>query len=85
MRQATFDGETFVEERDQERLARQLSAVRALMSDHQWRTLGGIQAQIGFPQTSISARLRDLRKRKFGGLTVERRYLRRGLWEYRVL
>lgn len=33
---------------------------------------------------SISARLRDLRKPKFGGYVVERRRRTVGTWEYRV-
>jgi len=54
------------------------------MSDGQWRTLGELSALTGDPEASISARLRDLRKPRFGGLTVERKYIRRGLFAYRV-
>lgn len=80
-----FDGITFDEERDHKRLWRQLAAVRDLMADHAWRTLEAISLATGHPEASVSARLRDLRKDKFGGLTVERRYVSKGLWEYRVL
>ncbi len=35
-------------------------------------------------ETSVSARVRDLRKAKFGGLTVETRRLSSGTWQYRI-
>lgn len=83
----TFDGETFDAARDGDRLRCQLHAVRTLMADGRWRTLATIAAECGYPENSIpgiSARLRDLRKPKFGAFTVERRYLHDGLWQYRV-
>lgn len=82
-----FDGETFDASLDHKRLGAQMGAVRALMGDGAWRTLREISLALGEPEASISARLRDLRKVKFGALTVE---LRRrgepaeGLFEYRV-
>jgi DNA-binding IclR family transcriptional regulator len=81
----TFDGQTFESDRDGERLTRQLEKVRDLMTDGSWRTLEEIHAQTGAPPASVSARLRDLRKAKFGAFTVERKHLRRGLFCYRVL
>lgn len=80
-----FDGKTYAIVRDHARLAAQLSAVRRLMMDQEWRTLAEIAAHTGAPESSISARLRDLRKAKFGGHIVERRYLADGLWEYRLI
>jgi hypothetical protein len=53
--------------------------------DGKWRTLADISAVTGDPEASVSARLRDLRKVKFGGLSVQRRYAGGGLWQYRVL
>lgn len=82
-----FGGVTFEAEHDETRLARQLGAVRALMVDGVWRTLAEIAAITGEPEASISARLRDLRKAKFGSWQVERRARGdrgRGLFEYRV-
>jgi hypothetical protein len=38
----------------------------------------------GAPPASVSAQLRHLRKPRFGGFTVEKRYLRDGLYTYRV-
>jgi hypothetical protein len=81
-----FDGATFDVAEDGDRLRAQLQRVKRLMGDHAWRTLAEIEAATGYPQASVSARLRDLRKSKFGGLTVERRRVdgARGLFEYRV-
>lgn len=79
-----FDGKTYDRLRDSARLAAQLATVRALMADGNWRTLDLIAIATGFPVPSISARLRDLRKAKFGGHKVKRRYVARGLWEYRL-
>lgn len=80
----TFGGETFVASRDDSRLTKQLHAVRDLMLDGRWRSLAQIEDAVKCPQASISARLRDLRKPKFGGYTVEREYVTRGLWRYRI-
>ena len=83
-----FDGDTFDQQHDGTRLGTLLESVRKLMADSEWRTLSEIRETIGRgSEASLSARLRDLRKPKFGGLTVERR--RRGdpslgLWEYRI-
>ena len=82
-----FDGATYQPELDYERLSRQHIRVKAAMSDGRWRTLDEIAAITGDPQASISARLRDLRKPKFGCLRVDRRRRgegRSGLFEYAV-
>ena len=83
-----FDGDTFDAELDGKRLGKQLGAVVKLMRDRQWRTLEEIQRAIGFgSEASISARLRDLRKPKFGSHAVDRRRRgdpKKGLFEYRV-
>jgi len=80
-----FDGETFDAERDGSRLKHQLEAVRTLMLDGEWRTLSEISKLTkDYPEASVSARLRDLRKAKFGGFTVDREYVEKGLWRYRV-
>ncbi len=79
-----FDGETYERDRDKERLTMQLGRVRDLMLDGTWRTLAEISKSADAPESSVSARLRDLRKVKFGSFIVERRYLADGLWEYQV-
>ena len=78
-----FDGSTY-ERRDAARLVPQLERVRNLMADGGWRTLEEISRAAGAPQASVSARLRDLRKEKFGGFRVETRRRLGGTWESRV-
>lgn len=79
-----FDGATIEPKRDQSRLQIQLAAVRSAMWDGKWHTLEWIAEVTGAPQASVSARLRDLRKVKFGAYKVERRYVAEGLFEYRI-
>ena len=81
----TFDGATYDPALDATRLKSQLERVRTLMQDGQWRTLGEIQALAGGSEAALSARLRDLRKPRFGAWIVDRRRVSNGLWEYRVL
>lgn len=81
------DGSTYSSVRDKKALNRQARRVFALMSDGKWRTLEEISEAVGDPEASVSARLRDFRKEKWGGYTVQRRLrfaLRRGLYEYRL-
>lgn len=82
-----FDGATFDKKQDGERLTRQWRAIKKFMSDGEWRTLSTIETKLGYPQASISARLRDLRKAKFGSHRVESRRVgtMRGLYEYRLI
>lgn len=80
-----FDGETYQANRDYLRLNGQLGNVFETMRDGRWRTINNIAAQvIGSPQ-AISARLRDLRKAKYGAHEVERKSLGRGLFAYRLI
>lgn len=84
-----FDGRTYKAERDGQRLNTQLEAVRRVLSDGRWRTIAEIRRElsgwgIDASEASISARIRDLRKAKFGAYQVERRYIEDGLWAYRI-
>ncbi len=79
-----FDGETYDPARDHDRLGRQMSAVRALMGDGEWRNLREIATLTGHPEASVSARLRDLRKPSFGGYLVDREYVAQGEHIYRM-
>ena len=79
------DGITFEAEFDMNRLNAQMKRVYALMKDSEWRTLAEIARFTNDSEASISARLRDLRKPKFGGLTVNRRRRTQGQYEYQVL
>ena len=51
-----------------------------------WITLRDLSNRLGIPEASVSARLRDLRKPRFGGFTVLRRRHedQDGLWLYRL-
>ncbi len=79
-----FDGPAFEPKLDGPRLGKQHNEIKALMLDGEWRTLSEIERETGYPQSSISAQLRHLRKLRFGGLQVERNRRVVGLWEYRV-
>ena len=78
------DGKTYRAEFDYDRLNRQMQAVWKVVQDKEWHTLYEISEKTGEPEQSVSARLRDLRKARFGNHDVMRRYLGEGLWEYRV-
>ena len=71
---------------DGERIAQQMVRIRNYMMDGSWRTLRAISTRLGYPEASVSAQLRHLRKIKFGSFRVEKRRCGlTGLWEYRVL
>lgn len=81
-----FQGDTFVPERDGVRLGEQLARVYGLVIDGKWRTLAQISETTGDPEASCSARIRDLRKPRFGlNVYVEREFVARGLFKYRVI
>ena len=67
-----FDGLTYDKEQDEVRLTTLFDKVLELMLDGHWRTLNEIAFQVGGQVQSVSARLRDARKRKFCGNQVER-------------
>lgn len=82
------DGVTYEPEFDERRLGAQMRRVRSAMADGEWRTLAELADVASAPEASVSARLRDLRKRRFGSHVVERRHRGepvRGLYEYRVV
>ena len=79
-----FDGSTYEPTLDQGRLNSQQSRVFDVMGDGEWRTLDQLSAATGDPTPSVSARLRDLRKPRFGGHQVDRRRRSPGLFEYRL-
>lgn len=81
------DGETFEAALDGARLNAQAMRVFSLMRDGVWRTLREISEATGDPEASASARIRDLRKPRFGKHTVHRRRRgdgKKGLFEYRL-
>jgi hypothetical protein len=82
-----FDGETYDPDKDYYRLSGQLGAVWMIMFDGKWRSIPRIQELMGGQATtqSISARLRDFRKTKYGAHTVERRLKAEGFYQYRLI
>ena len=85
-RQATyFDGATIDHERDHARLVSQYDKVFRAMRDGHWRTPAEIERLTGYSWASISARLRDMRKEKFGGHKINREYVGNGLYMYQLI
>jgi len=80
-----FAGAVYDDARDRLRLSTQLQRVYDLMQDGRWRFLQEISDETGDPPASVSAQLRHLRKKRFGGFTVEKSYQGDGLFLYRVL
>jgi hypothetical protein len=86
-----FDGVTYDREQDGPRLLSQRDRVLWVYCDGRWHTLFEAQDQIREEfevedsLTGISARVRDFRKEKFGGFTVESRRRTKGTWEYRIV
>jgi hypothetical protein len=79
-----FNGPAYVPAVDGERLTKQHEVIRDFMLDGQWHTLPEIEAATGFPQASISAQLRHLRKERFGAFTIDKERVTGGLWQYRL-
>lgn len=87
-----FGGATFDDARDGSALTRQLDAVRAKMLGGGWFTLAEIAQTLCLSdgiiatEASVSARLRDLRKLKYGAYDIEKRVRQgtRRLWEYHL-
>ncbi|KCZ47750.1 hypothetical protein [Hyphomonas sp. CY54-11-8] len=76
-----FGGATYDPARDRERLGAQFCTVVELMADGKARTLQEIARETGFPEASISARLRDIRKH-YGTDAMESKRLSGGCWTY---
>lgn len=77
-----FDGYTYESDKDEERLKTQLRRVFAVMADGREHLLEELAALTGGSEAAVSARLRDFRKERFGGWTVKRRRIDRGLFGY---
>lgn len=82
-------GVEFDPARDSERLTRQVDCIRDVALEMGWTTIQKLTAElrkrhprVGFPENSVQAQLRNLRKI---GFTVERRHVKNGLFEYQLL
>ena len=87
-----FDGSTFDEKLDEPRLTTQYQRVFAYMMNGDWKTIPEIVKAISFPpydqasEAGVSARLRDMRKERFGSHTVNRRRKAGGgLFQYQLV
>jgi len=81
-----FDGSTYEPIKDQKRLTGQLNRVYEFMKHGNWWSLAAISHYTGGSQASVSARLRDLRKEKFGSYIIDRRRMgNSGLFQYRLV
>ena len=67
-----FGGYTYSEPLDGDRLRKQLYKVWKVVRDERWHTLAELSEIVEAPEASVSARLRDFRKDKFGAHVVER-------------
>ena len=87
---AHHDGKTYDPALDKARLNKQLGRVFEVMSDGEPRSLSDIarfSTALGFAgshdsEAAVSARIRDLRKKKFGGYDVHSERIEGGLWHY---
>lgn len=88
LRALTFQGYDYDDIRDRWRLLRQIDCILSITIAGDWWTIQRLVARlrkmfpdVGFPENSVQAQLRNLRK---VGYVVERRHVARGLFEYRV-
>lgn len=79
-----FDGVTYEPPEDESRLRTQLWRVFVYMTDEQEHTLAELAEVTGGSEASVSARLRDLRKPRFGAWIIDRRRIAGGLFGYRL-
>ena len=85
------NGRTIIEDPDApRRIPRQQSVVLRALSDGYWWTIPQLEdfARFhGVPATpqGLSARIRDLRKERWGGHTVERECIGSGVFRYRLI
>jgi len=80
-----FDGDDYQPARDKQRLTTGLHKVRMYMENAGWKTIMQISDDLDMYSPSVSAMLRDLRKERFGGRTVDRRYVMNGIYEYYLM
>jgi len=79
-------GPAFDPAKDGARVGKQHAVIRDFMLGRdEWLTLAELEEALGYPQASISAQLRHLRKPQFGSHRVDkRRRAGAGTWEYAV-
>jgi len=81
-----FDGRTYEPEFDYSRLTGQLLRVYSRIKDGRWYSLADLAEYAGGSEAACSARLRDLRKSKYGSRIIDRRRVgTTGLFQYRLV
>lgn len=83
-----FNGSDYDPKFDNARLGKQLQVIYDLMKDSKWRTLSEIRMMTNYPEASISAQLRHLKKIRFGSHTINKRSRGErliGLYEYQLI
>jgi len=81
-----FDGATIEPAVDAPRLGGQLQLIYRAMSSGCWLRLSQLAVLAYCSEASASARLRDLRKPRFGGHVIERQRVgKSGLFRYRLV
>lgn len=79
-----FNGSDYDHKEDGERLSAQHTRIFNLMKDGEFRSLREISVATNAPEASVSAQLRHLRKERFGGYTVSKRSVGRGVYLYKL-
>lgn len=84
---AQFDGATYNPKNDRVRLSGQLRTMWNIIVDLEVHSVREIGERTGFPEPSISAQFRNLRKEKFGGWYIPRITLddKRGHYAYQLV
>ena len=81
----TFDGKSYDAGQDGQRLQTLQDRVYAILVRGGWWTLPELSNATGGSQTGVAARVRDLRKPRWGGHQIERQRVAGGLWQYRMV
>ena len=63
----------------------QLNKVRQVMELNCWITLYRLAELVGCSECGVSARIRDLRKMKNGGMNIIKRRISKSTWQYRLV
>jgi biotin operon repressor len=87
---STF-GPAYEAKHDEKRIKSQMETVKQVLQQAAqydcWMTLAELARKTKYPEASISAQIRHLRKPWFGGYKIEKRRVgipSMGLWEYRM-
>jgi len=80
-----FAGKSYQAAFDYDRLSDQLKVVHRIMSDGRWHFLPELVEALGCKEQSASARVRDLRKEKYGSHNIQTERVSGGLYRYRMV